>query len=204
MKTNDFDSIAFLYDWLKRIVFWGNIDRATNEYLGQIQSYSNILIVGGGTGKLLNYLPDSCKVTYVEKSEKMLLQAYKYAKARQIKFVNLDFLEFSSEEEFDALICPFFLDVFGETNLNKVIQKFSSMMHSKSLFLVSDFQPVSHTAGRGLIKIMLWFFDITTKLEARKLLSIHQFLHKHGFSTLAIKAFHFKMIFAAIYQREEM
>ena len=83
MKANDnlggdFNWIAPLYDPLARVVFGWRLQRAQTVFLDQIPAGAVILIVGGGTGWLLEQVLTHWqprRVIYLEASARMLERA---------------------------------------------------------------------------------------------------------------------------------
>ncbi|HWV71292.1 MAG TPA: hypothetical protein VN040_06240, partial [Pseudosphingobacterium sp.] len=78
---NNYDNIASLYDFLSRLVFFKAQVKAQVELLKHIQPKSTILIVGGGSGWILeelsNLYPEGLVIHYVEISAKMLARSRK-------------------------------------------------------------------------------------------------------------------------------
>src|SRR5690606_22865871 len=75
VNNTNFDSIAPIYDGLSRLVFGNALQRAQTEHISLIPPNSNVLLIGGGSGwlleQLLTYSP-LAEVTYLEVSPKML------------------------------------------------------------------------------------------------------------------------------------
>ena len=73
---NNYNTIANTYDFLSRLIFQKSIVNAQVFLLNYISANSKILIVGGGTGWVLEELSkihsEGIEITYVEKSEKMI------------------------------------------------------------------------------------------------------------------------------------
>ncbi|RZL54089.1 MAG: methyltransferase type 12, partial [Pedobacter sp.] len=73
---NNYDKIANQYDTLSRLVFFKSQVNAQINQLHNIPKDSSVLIVGGGTGWILEEIvklhPSGIKIIYVEISAKML------------------------------------------------------------------------------------------------------------------------------------
>ncbi|MBV6639838.1 MAG: class I SAM-dependent methyltransferase [Cyclobacteriaceae bacterium] len=176
---NDFDGIAWCYDPLKRLIFGDTLDRASSHFLPKINPGARILILGGGTGKILQDVPDGVHITFLDKSEKMLQLAQKRPQ-KNVEFVNADFLNFQPPLKFDWVICPFFLDLFDSGTLNKVIRKIADVLVPGGELLVSDF-----TYRKSLlIRVMYVTFRIVSRVEARKIPPILKSLEGSGFQQL--------------------
>jgi len=90
---NNYDRIARYYDFLSRIVFFRAQLKAQIDQLHFIPANSSVLIVGGGTGWILEEIakvhPTGLNITYVEISAKMLeLSRKRYAGANHVTFVH--------------------------------------------------------------------------------------------------------------------
>ena len=70
---NNYNTIAGYYDFLSRTIFQRSIINAQVALLSYIKPNSTVLIVGGGTGWILEKIePAGLEITYVEISENML------------------------------------------------------------------------------------------------------------------------------------
>jgi tRNA (cmo5U34)-methyltransferase len=73
--VNDFNGIASVYDALASMVFGKNLIKSQHHFLHVIPDYATVLIVGGGSGELLQTLlqqKPKCQVVYVDASERMI------------------------------------------------------------------------------------------------------------------------------------
>ena len=75
---NDFDPIASWYDRLGKIVFFDRLHIAQKEYLNQLKQGNSLLILGGGTGRILediDRLGLNLNIDFVEPSSEMIKKA---------------------------------------------------------------------------------------------------------------------------------
>ena len=75
MSQSNFNLIAPVYDFLAKMVFGSHLKKAQTIFLNQIKEGDRVLVVGGGTGWILeelNQLNKPIKVVYVEPSTKMM------------------------------------------------------------------------------------------------------------------------------------
>lgn len=196
--TNTFDRLAQVYDVLAGFVFgkvWERIQRAPVAFL---KGKREVLIVGGGTGKLLPHLEEGQQVTFVELSPGMILKAKQRATKAAVTFVHADYLMWETSSVYDVILFPFFLDVFREANLRKVITKAQKQLSVSGELHVIDFQKGSWFQ-RSLIQIMYGFFRLTANLEADRLLDFHSELLQSGFSVQHEKTFVRDWIFYRVY-----
>lgn len=189
----NFDRVAGFYDHLAKSVFgsqWYQVQTVAARELNQVDQ---LLILGGGTGVILEEL-DHPHITCVEMSAKMIHQAEKRSTRSEVSFVNTDFLEWNSEQKFDAIYCPFFLDCFDQKTLNKVIGKLKMLLSSNGELHVVDFQ-----RGNILQQFVTWnmiiFFKVTSGLKTNSLLNIDEALKKGGFREGFVKLFLKKWMF---------
>jgi ubiquinone/menaquinone biosynthesis C-methylase UbiE len=199
---NNFDWIAPVYDQLKFIVFGRTLERATSEILESVKPSDTVLIVGGGTGKVLNYLTHVTCIDYVEKSKNMIRKA-KRRNQKGIHFIHCDFLEWETAKKYDFILLPFFLDVFDEANLIKVVKKVKTLSKPTSLIQVTDFQKSNSFVKSFLIKLMYFFFRHVSSLEGSKILQLHEVMVNERFKVKQTYFYSDKMIFTRIYHVRE-
>lgn len=202
MKINDFDRIAWLYDPLKRLVFGGRLEKAASFYFSAIKKRDSVLIVGGGTGRILHNLKEIKRIDYVDQSKKMIKKAQKI-RTQGINYHQKDFQSYESDQRYHVIILPFFLDVLIESELKKAIIKLKRLLHEGGYLLVSDFDISSNSFQKAFISLMYIFFNVSTNISASKLLPIHQFLLEAGFREKKVKKFGRGMIFSRLYENSE-
>ncbi len=198
MVVNDFNRIAPFYDRIAKLIFGNQLIRAQIHFLSEIKPNDDVLILGGGTGQLLEYFPSCNKVLFVEKSEQMILYASRRKIEADVDYINEDFLNYDHNRKFDIIICPFFLDCFDEINLHQVLRKIKSSLKSEGNLLVIDFKK---NGFNGLmLKSMHVFFRIFSKLESKSLLDIHQKVLDVGFREAKVKFSHRNQLFSRLYR----
>lgn len=166
---SNFNSIAKYYDSLARMVFGDSIVNAQIHFLPLIKPSSNVLVIGGGTGWILEELKideKSIKVWYIELSDQMLFMA----KKTTYPSLNVDFIHGSEKDippgvVFDVVITNFFLDLFPEDKLKAIVGTIQSGMKPGAFWLVSDFVNEKYW-HRIFLWIMYRFFKLTTRIEA--------------------------------------
>ena len=207
MKSNDFDHVATYYDRLARFVFRGSIRRAQIEFLSQIKPKSTVLIVGGGTGWILQEAiakQKDIEILYVEKSSKMIELAFSRFELENelnIHFIHSSLEDWNSEMAFDVVICNFFLDVFSDEKLKKhIIPKLKLLLNLHGKLMVADFQNKHNLLWqRLLLWIMHIFFGRISRLESSKLADLGSSLSLAGFVLEQEKCFYRDMIFSHVY-----
>jgi ubiquinone/menaquinone biosynthesis C-methylase UbiE len=165
----NYNRIASFYDFLSFIFFGNKLIISQSRFFKFIKEGDKVLILGGGTGKLLESIPAKCHITFIDSSAKMLEQARLRKTKSKVVFYQLRFEEYVAEEKFDHCICPYFLDLFLPNELPSVISRIKSFVKDGSFLHVSDFNPHYTTKYNiALMWCMLKFFKITTSLKPKK------------------------------------
>ncbi len=198
MGINSFNFIAPFYDLLAKVVFGDNLEKASVIFLDKIQKNHNVLILGGGTGKLISSLPKANSIHYLEKSEKMIHRAKQKHSENELTFINIDFLAYEPSHKYDVIVCPFFLDCFSDESLKNVIFKIKELLKKDGLMIVTDFD--NKNQSRFLMKVMHLFFRITANLESKSLSNIHQYVCDNGFQLVNEIFLHRKQVFSRLYR----
>lgn len=195
----NFDHVAGYYDRLARWVFGGEWLHTQLLPLQALSEANKLLIIGGGTGSILEYLPE-IEVTYVELSEKMLSKARKRSTNAQVFFVQQDFRNWMGTESFDAIYCPFVLDCFTVEELKEILRKISAVLATGGQLHVLDFH-----RGNGLqnvlIKGMIVFFKVFSGLQINQLAAIDATIRGSGFDCTSSKGALHKRVFYNRYQK---
>ncbi|WP_436514842.1 class I SAM-dependent methyltransferase [Ekhidna sp. To15] len=198
MAVNDFNRIAQYYNRVSKLIFGNQLLKAQTCFLAEIKPEDQVLILGGGTGEFLEYLPPCQKIHFVEMSSEMLKRASSHTLETEIEFINIDFLKFQSSIKYDFIICPFFLDCFNEENLNHVLAKIKPMLKPDGLLLVADFRKTK--SNSLLLAAMHLFFHIFANLEAEQLLDIDGKVTSLGFMKIKEKISHRNQLFSRLYR----
>jgi tRNA (cmo5U34)-methyltransferase len=170
-RRSGFDWLAPVYDQLVSLVFGKSMRKAQIHFLDHIQPNTKVLIVGGGTGWLLEEISKrniTCEIWYVELSDKMM----ELSKARMVNN-NIHFIRGTEEDipagiQYDVVITNFYLDLFPNARLPEVILRLDHITHSSTHWIVTDFEKQKwwHTV---MLKIMYVFFRLTCNIEASRL-----------------------------------
>lgn len=205
---NNFDRIAPLYDLMSRIVFGQSIIKSQTYFLTSIKPQSRILIIGGGTGQILNYLDSlsmPLQVTYIEQSRIMLKKSQNRQPFRKLEVKYILGNELSIPNvKYEVVLTAFFLDVFQERHLEKVVAILANKLELDGQWMVTDFVQTSIRWQRMLLRLMYFFFKHTTGLQGNKLLDFSSYLSALGFAIIQEKEFYHKMIKSTIYQRSDI
>jgi ubiquinone/menaquinone biosynthesis C-methylase UbiE len=200
-----FDVIAPVYDLLSRAVYGRSIVTAQQYMLKYIEEGSSVLIVGGGTGWIIEELfaiNTTCTVVYMEASQKMLEKAQ--ARIHGIDQSRIQFLlqtEIPSEGLYDVVITNFFLDLFPSGKLVRIIQQLKNLIKDDGSWIVTDFVDDGKHWQQLLLNLMYFFFRNVSKIEAAVLPPWRLLLAETGMQKMETKRFYAGFIETAIYQK---
>ncbi len=195
---NNFNLIAPFYDFFFRLVFGKSLFQLQRIQCKRIKSTDSILILGGGTGKIIEFIPKCKKIVFLEKSKKMIFRARNRNLNQEVFFIQTNFLKYDFNEKFDVIICPFFLDCFNIKNLRRAIIKCKGILKERGTLIINDFQ---HTFSNKIFLIsMHLFFRLFANLESNGLKNIHQELIKQNFGVMEKKFLFQNQIFCFCYK----
>jgi len=190
MRHANFDRIAWMYDALARLVFGRAIDQSQQALTDFVPASGHLLVLGGGTGRLLPMLwrtSPNIHITYIDASGEMIRRA----KARQSQGQHIEFIHGTEadipEGKANAVITPFYLDMFEGERLDKVVRKIDSHLAEDGQWLVAEFKDAGRWWQRLLLRIMYGFFRWSTGISAARLADYEQVLAGCGW--LKIEAF---------------
>ena len=205
MTLNGFDRIAFIYDFLARLVFGKSIINSQKFFLNKIENHHNVLILGGGSGWLLAELltiRPGCVVWYIEASEKMIgLSRKRVNSDASVHFIHGTEANIPPSIKYDAVISNFYLDLFTDEQLKEVIDKIISSLNAGSQWIVTDFVESNKRWQKLLLKLMYHFFRITCHIGSQKLPQWNKTILASGVNKTKSEVFYDGFIETALYQR---
>lgn len=202
-----FNNSAWFYDSLSRLVYGKAIINAQLYLLSFIKPGSNILIVGGGTGWILDELtklqPSGLRITYVEvAADMMALSRKRNTNCNKVVFINDAIENVNIAQQFDVAITPFLFDNFVEQTLKTVFDHIDSLLKPNGLWLNCDFQLTGKWWQEILLKSMFLFFRTICGIEAGKLPEIERCFALNGYEILDEKLFFNDFIVAKEYKKQ--
>lgn len=219
---NNYDHIARYYDWLSRLVFFKSQVNAQVHQLSYLPKIARVLIVGGGTGWILEEIakvrPEGLHVVYVEISSKMMALSKERAIAgNTVEFVNLGIEDFSSNQLFDVICTPFLFDNFGLERAEMVFKHLDAMLRKQGLWFHTDFnlgeEKNGTTSGAGssssngcwksaILSIMYRFFKWAGNVEASKLINMKPYFLSSGYKVLQERGYYKRFIQGLVLQKK--
>lgn len=203
-SLNRFDWIANYYDSLSKVIYGKTLERSQLFFLSQVPNNSRILILGGGTGKILSTLlkmNDSCRISYVEASARMLSLARKQIPARLDKRVQFIHGMQSSvpDHDFDIIITNFYLDMFSAPRLPGICADVNSKLRRGGLWFITDFVDQKKWWQAILLWTMYRFFVLTCGIEGSNLPDWQNALRAIGLREESVKLFYGGFIKSSVF-----
>lgn len=183
---NGFDRIARFYDPVQRMVFGNAIMKSQVAFLRSIEKDSKVLMIGGGTGEVLEALitlNKGCHVWYVEASSAMIARAKERIGTRSshVTFIHGSDDSIPAGVAFDAAITGFFLDLFPEEKVGALSRRIGGHLRRNGLWLITDFVDQRKWWQELLLWSMYRFFVVTCGIEARTLPAWEHQVANNGF-----------------------
>lgn len=207
---NNYNRIAKFYDGISKLIYQHSIIHAQVFLLQQISSNNNILIIGGGTGWILEELAklqlQHIHVVYVEKSAAMI----SISKKRNYKSIDVEFVESGVEEfktckQFDVILTAFFFDNFKAGKIETIFSKLHQLLKQNGIWLYADFIDAEDSKWwqKFLLKTMYLFFSVSTNIETQKLVNMQPYFFQQSYNLIAQQFFYRRFIQAIIYKKTE-
>lgn len=205
---NNYDKIAGHYDTLSRLVFFKSQVNAQINQLQYIPENSHVLIVGGGTGWILEELSKiytGLKIVYVEISAKMIaLSQKRNYKNNHVEFVNIGIEDFKTDVVFDVILTPFLFDNFAEQRAAKVFGQLNDYLKKDGLWFLVDFS-LNKTNGNWwkwlLLRSMYSFFKLLGIVEAHQLIDMNPYFFKANYLIVEERLYYGRFIKATIFRK---
>jgi ubiquinone/menaquinone biosynthesis C-methylase UbiE len=209
MELNNYDRTAFFYDQLSRAIFFRSQVNAQISQLHYVPAGSKVLIVGGGTGWVLEELAkihkEGLEITYVEISGKMLAKAKKrFAGNNKMTFFHGGIEDFSTTEEFDIVQTAFLFDNFSAMRIKQVFERLDGLLNSGGLWLFSDFNYNKEKSALWqaiVLRLMYFLFRMLSNVEAKELTDMSPYFNGKGYSKLLQKHYYRNFIHSIIFKK---
>jgi ubiquinone/menaquinone biosynthesis C-methylase UbiE len=171
--TTNYDKIARIYDFISRAIFGKALVNAQVCLLKYIPANSRVLIVGGGTGWILEEIAKihaGLTIDYVESSQKMIALSEKRNDGRnQVNFIHVAAENHTTEQRYDVLLTTFLFDNFKADKIQVIFTKLNGLLKKDELWLYADFVDNGRLWQKIVLKTMYLFFRITTRIETQQL-----------------------------------
>ena len=206
---NNYDKTAGFYDLLAKMMFGNTLMLAQKSVLPYIPKQAKILIVGGGTGAILEEItklhPSGMDIVYIEISEKMLVKsAQRQFGNNKVQFVHAAIEDYESITPFDVIITSFLFDNFKQDKATLVFKKLDKLLILDGKWLFTDFNVEKSSNAfwkKWLLNSMYLFFKIFSNVEANQLPDTALLFHNARYKQIFQQSFYGKFIHSAVYQK---
>jgi tRNA (cmo5U34)-methyltransferase len=211
LPDSGFDRVASFYDPLSRLVFGRALEQAQLALLPFIPDKARVLLIGGGSGWLLEQLLCSGKtsqILYLEASPNMLRKAQQRVHA-SITGAVVEFrlgteAALLPQERFDVVITPFLLDLFPAPRLGHLMDRLHAALAPGGLWLFADFWPVTSPPPlwqRLLLQSMYVFFGMLSGVKATGLPDFSRQFDQLYLQEIFSESFYGDMVQAKVYRK---
>lgn len=207
--ANNYNSIAKYYDTLSRVVYQRAIIKAQVFLIQFVKDNDRILLVGGGTGWILEELSKlqrkNITVVYVEKSAAMIKLAKKKATPHIKTTFMLQPIEYyTSTDKFDVVLTPFLFDNFKKDKISILFTKLDGFLKPRGIWLYADFVndgTQKKLWQQFLLRSMYKFFRLTADIETQELIDMKPYF-TNKYQLLSAQLYYKKFIQAIAYRKK--
>ncbi len=204
MRGN-YDNSAPFYDRLSRLIFGRALINAPVHFLPLIPANSSVLIVGGGTGWILEEIarvhPFGLSITYVEISARMTdLSRKRNVAGNHVVFINQPVQDVSLSAQ-DVVITPFLFDNFTEANVPPLFDHIHQQLKPGGIWLNTDFQISGKWWQHVLLKSMLLFFKVLCGVESWRLPDADKQFQLNDYVTTGKQTFYGDFVVTRCYRK---
>lgn len=209
-NKNNYDSIAWAYDYLSQLIFFNQIKKAQTAFIEEVPDNFKILIIGGGTGYYLEQLllrTNNTQIVYVEASLQMIKKAKKRisnldkATQQRVEFICGTENDIPLSYAFDCICTHFFLDLFTQSEMDIIVKVLSKHSKPNAQWHFSDFQNTNSFSQTVLLKAIFLFFKITTNVSSSTLPNYFNSLEKLGWKEIKSCYFYSAMIKSSYFKK---
>lgn len=188
------------------MVFGNGLEKASHHFIPQLSESEQILIVGGGTGEILEQFTSNQTVHFVDSSATMIALAKKRKHTCSVQFHHCRFEDFIIDQTYNDIWFPFFLDQFNDEEIATILDNAQRHLRPTGKMVIVDFIPVnllSKWHQKLLLRTVIVFFTITTKHPIRKIFNIVESAKQTNFQLVKQKYFVNGMVIASLWQKAE-
>jgi ubiquinone/menaquinone biosynthesis C-methylase UbiE len=191
-------------------LFYGQSEtNAQVEQLEWVHSGDRLLIVGGGTGWILEKIaalfPAGLEITYIESSLRMMELTKKRNWAQnKVDFFTGSIQEWRGTGEFDCILTGFFFDNFKEADASRIVEQLTGHLEKGGFWLETDFY---YPRGRGklwqavLLRAMYVSARLICGVEAKRLPDMEWIFSAQGYRVQRT-SFHYQRFIRSVAYRK--
>ncbi|MBR9859553.1 class I SAM-dependent methyltransferase [bacterium] len=195
---NHYNFVSKYYDRLSTAVFSNDIQIIQDWLIQHLPAEGNLLILGGGTGRILPQIyqqSPNLNISFLEASSEMIELAKKYSPAQQnVKWIHSDRWE-EYIDQHTYIYAAFFLDCLTEDEINTLIPN-----KGEQVWYVADFDPRNFKSVVQRIKIMMSiiFFKVFGHHSLWSLPDAFGILQRKGYKPLKSNRLKSQYVFSQI------
>ncbi len=206
---NNYDKIANYYDRIHHLFYGLSEINAQVELLGYIRPGDRLLILGGGTGWILEKIaaifPAGLQITYIESSARMIeLTKTRNWGRNQVELVNSMVEDWKGEAEYDCVLTGLFFDNFEDAHAAAIVRQVTPYLKKGGYWLESDFY-YPRRRGKLWQAILLYSMYISARLicgvEAKRLPDMERIFSAEGYGVL-YTTFHYQRFIRSVVYRK--
>jgi ubiquinone/menaquinone biosynthesis C-methylase UbiE len=166
-KQSLYGRTAWFYESAAHIFSGGQIRASKQWQIQWLKPGERVLYVGAGNGEdVIMASKSGVQVTVVELSNEMLLrlqaQLQKLKLLDNVTLICGDAYDHQPEEAYDALAANYFLNVFSEETMQKMLAHLSTLIKPDGTLLIADFAPPVANPISRLLQRLYYFSAVTT------------------------------------------
>lgn len=211
-----FNVLCPAYDFISTLFFGKSLINSQTYFITELTKVKSVLILGGGTGKLLlelmkqdiaeSYYYLDISESMIQKSKRKVLRKFP-EKARQVIFECGSYQNINSYDSFDLIITPYVLDCFPEKEIREVMFLLNTKLKSNGQWLFVDFNISKNSAVATFIssitiKLLYYFFNIFCKLRVKNLPNFSSYFSELNLDTVYENYFLNGMLVGRVYQKK--
>jgi ubiquinone/menaquinone biosynthesis C-methylase UbiE len=208
----NYNPVAGYYDFLSRLLFGQSEIRAQVQLLASIRPGDRVLIVGGGTGWVLEKIAavhsSGLSITYVESSSRMMARSKRRdCRQNQVSFIQLPIEQFTTTEQYDCILTAFLFDNFSASQATAVFRVLDPLLKTGGHWLFADFylhkgKPRFWQAL--LLQSMYIAARILCKVETQSLVDMEPIFADAHYRQLYTSYYYRQFIQSVVYQKKEV
>ncbi len=209
----NFDRLAHSYQWLERLAFGRDLERARFAWLERLSGCRSILVLGEGDGRCaarLVRLAPGARLHCLDASAAMLARAkhrLRDTPARErVRFEQADLRSHDFvPREYDAVVTLFFLDCFAASDAAAIVQRVSEALTPAACWLYADFampnRPLAALRARIWLAVLYAFFRWETGIRTRELPAAESLIQAAGFAPIAARTLQAGLLRSVLFRR---
>ena len=202
----NYNRTTWFYDTLAKLVYGRNVIEAQVALIKLIPANSKLLIVGGGTGWIIEeigVIHSNLQITYVEVAANMMAISQKRNVGRNgFTFINAEIESISLPQNFDVILTPFFFSNFKQAEAVSLFTHIDLQLKPGGLWLNADFQIAGKWWHRAMLKTMYLFFNLFGAVKTNVLYEVSELFMRGGYKIISAHTFYRDFIISKVFKKQ--